>query len=271
MPIYHTASGPVEALEWGDGPTLILLLHAAAAGPASLSGLAKALATPGRRIVAPALHGYGGTRITDAADPFEAHAAVARAVLDLYPARRRVLFGHSMGGLVALAAAATTDAIIVYEPIVIGLLRDDDPADVAARDWDRAIVGELERQIAAGDLEAGIRVFIEAWNETAWDALPAAVRARLVAAAPAMAREIRAGSSRQVDPGGIVAPLLILQGSASPAITAAMTARLHAAVPGSHRMVLDGSGHMGPVQAAGFVAAAIESTGLVENWPHTTI
>lgn len=271
MPVYPTSVGPVEVLEWGDGPTLVLLLHAAAAGPNSLAGLAKALAAPGRRIVAPALHGYGGTGITDAGDPIEAHVAVARAVLDLYPARRRVMFGHSMGGLVALLAAPVADAIIVYEPIVIGLLRDDDTADVVARDWDRAIVAELELRIAAGHPEAGIRVFVEAWNEVAWDALPASVRARLIAAAPAMAREIRAGSARQVDPGGIVAPLLILQGAGSPEITGRMTARLHADVPGSRRMVLDGSGHMGPVQAAGVVAAAIEATGVLGDLPDTTV
>ena len=44
MPVYHTAAGPVEMLEWGSGEELWLLLHAAAAGPKSLSGLAEAAA-----------------------------------------------------------------------------------------------------------------------------------------------------------------------------------------------------------------------------------
>ena len=263
MPVYPTASGPLEVLEWGDGPTLVLLLHAAAAGPGSLSGLAKALTRPGRRIVAPALHGYGGTLVDGADDPMAAHVAVVRTVLEHYPTERRVVIGHSMGGLVALLAAPPVDAMVVYEPIVLGLLRDDDPADVAARDWDRAIVAELERHIAAGAPEAGVRVFVEAWNEVSWDALPASVRARLIAAASAMAREIRAGSSRPLALERIEAPLLILQGSASPAITARMTARLHGAVPGSRRVVLDGCGHMGPVQASVAVAAAIEAAGVL--------
>ena len=59
----------------------------------------------------------------------------------------------------------------------------------------------------------------------------------------------------------IGAPLLILQGSGSPAITARMTARLHAEVPASGRIVLDGCGHMGPVQVPAAVAAAIEAAG----------
>ncbi len=263
MPVYPTASGPVEVLEWGEGPTLVLLLHAAAAGPGSLSGLAKALMGPGRRIVAPALHGYGGTMVEGADDPMEAHAAIARAVLDRYAAERRVVIGHSMGGLVTLLAGLKADALVVYEPIVLGLLREDDPADQAARDWDRAIVAELERHLAAGDPEAGIRVFVEAWNEVTWDALPASVRARLIASAPSMAREIRAGSSRPIALDRIGAPLLILQGSASPSITARMTARLHAGVPASRRVVLDGCGHMGPVQAPAAVAAAIEAAGRI--------
>lgn len=263
MPVYPTASGPVEVLEWGEGPTLVLLLHAAAARPGSLSGLAKALMRPGRRIVAPALHGYGRTLVEGADDPMVAHVTVVRVVLERYPAERRIVVGHSMGGLVTLLATPPADALVVYEPIVLGLLRDDDPADQAARAWDRAIVTELERHLAAGDPEAGIRVFVEAWNEVTWEALPASVRARLIAAAPAMAREIRAGSSRPIALGRIEAPLLILQGSASPAITARMTARLHGAVPGSRRVVLDGCGHMGPVQASVAVAAAIEAAGVL--------
>ena len=261
MPVYPTASGPIEVLEWGNGPTLILLLHAAAAGPGSLSVLAKALMGPGRRIVAPALHGYGRTLVEGADDPMAAHVTVVRAVLDRCPAERRVVIGQSMGGVVTLLAGLKADALVVYEPIVLGLLRDDDPADRAARDWDRAIVAALEQHLAAGNPEAGIRVFVEAWNEVAWDALPASVRARLIAAAPAMAREIRAGSSRPIALDRVQAPLLILQGSASPSITARMTARLHAGVPGSRRMVLDGCGHMGPVQASAAVAAAIEAAG----------
>lgn len=262
MPLHTTPDGVIETLEWGDGPTLVLLLHAAAAGPGGLTALARHLSAPGRRIIAPAFHGYGGTRIIGATDPIEAHVTVARAVLNLYPARRRIMFGHSMGGLVALAAAPAVDAIIVHEPIVTSLLRDDDPADLAARDWDRAIVARLEGEIGAGRLEAGIRVFVEAWNEVAWDALPASVRTRLIAAAPGLAREIRAGSARRIDPGRITAPLLILQGADSPPITHRMTARLHAMVLGSRRVVVDGCGHMGPVQAAGSVAAAIGAAGV---------
>lgn len=265
MPVLTTPIGPIETLEWGDGPTLVLLLHAAAAGPGSLAGLAKALTRPGRRIVAPALHLYGATSVVTPGDRMDAHAAVARACLDAYPARRRVVFGHSMGGLVALLAELTVDAIAVHEPITVGLLRDDDPDDRAARDWDRAIVDRLAHAVAGGDPEAGIRRFVEAWNEMSWPDLPQSVRSRLIAAAPALADEIRCGSSRRIAPDRICPPPLILQGALSPPITARMTARLHAAIPGARRVMLAGCGHMAPVQAATAVAAALEADGIPDG------
>src|ERR1700742_225288 len=99
MPVYNTPLGAVEMLEWGDGPELLVMLHAAAAGPQSLAALAALLARPGLRIVAPALNRYGAT-VMRAEDRVQAHVDVLRATLGLHPAARRTLFGHSMGGLI---------------------------------------------------------------------------------------------------------------------------------------------------------------------------
>ncbi len=279
MPVLTTPIGPIETLEWGDGAELILLLHAAAAGPGSLSGMAKALSRPGRRIVAPALHGYAGTAIVCPGSRMDAHVAVARECLAVIPAERRVVFGHSMGGLVALLASMPDDPgrsgsaagsphppvglSVVYEPIVMGLLRDDDPEDAAARRWDRDIVSALEQSVQAGDPEPGLRRFVVAWNELSWPDLPASVRARLIAAAPGLVEDIICGSSAGFNPGAIAPPPLILQGGRSPVITARMTQRLHQAMPGSRRVVLTDCGHMGPVQAPQAVAAAMQQAGMV--------
>src|SRR5579859_2937997 len=124
MPVYHTALGDVEMLEWGDGPELLVMLHAAAAGPQSLAALAALLMRPGLRIVAAALNRYGATAMRDEADRVQAHVDVLRATLQLYPAERRTLFGHSMGGLIGLLEAASFDAITLYEPIVTACVHD---------------------------------------------------------------------------------------------------------------------------------------------------
>ena len=83
MPVYHTAYGAVEMLEWGEGPELLVMLHAAAAGPQSLVALAGLLARPGRRVVAPALNRYGATVMRDETDRVKAHVNVLRATLEM--------------------------------------------------------------------------------------------------------------------------------------------------------------------------------------------
>jgi pimeloyl-ACP methyl ester carboxylesterase len=249
MPVYHTAAGTIETLEWGQGPDLFVLLHAAAAGPHSLSALAGLLLRPGRRVIVPALNRYCATLLRDETDRVRAHLDVLRACLDIHPAERCVLFGHSMGGLVGVLGALDDlafDAMILYEPIVTACLRDSMPEEVALRDWDRAITTE-------GDIAA----FVSAWNETPWDRLPGTVRARLAAAAATLIADIRAVSYQALPIDrlrDVTMPVLLLQGARSPEITHAMTARLAALLPQAKRIVVEGCGHMGPVRMPAAVA-----------------
>lgn len=257
MPVYHTPNGPVESLEWGEGDEVFVLAHAAAAGPGALSGLAKALARPGRRIIAPALNFYGGTALQTPGGQVAGHAAAIEAILDAVPVS--LLFGHSMGGLAALLTRHPVPRLVLYEPILTGLLREDDPDDLAARAWDRAINAEFDRRFAAGDAEGAIAAFVEAWNETRWTDLPEAARSRLITAAASLGRDMHDVSFFALEPDAIAARenSLLLRGTRSPPITARMTARLAAAFPAAHTAVLDGCGHMAPVLNPGRVAAAI--------------
>ncbi|HUD61975.1 MAG TPA: alpha/beta fold hydrolase [Acetobacteraceae bacterium] len=180
MPIYHTAAGLVEALEWGDGPELFVLLHAAATESHSLSSLATLLLRPDRRVIAPALDRYGATTTREGSDRVQAHVDVLRACTEIHPAERRVLFGHSMGGLIGLLGAIgglVFDAMVLYEPIVTAWLRTDLPRDVALWDWDRMIAAEVVRGVSTGDPAGGIAASVTAWNEVPWSDLPSAVRA----------------------------------------------------------------------------------------------
>jgi pimeloyl-ACP methyl ester carboxylesterase len=125
------------------------------------------------------------------------------------------------------------------------------PEEAALRDWDRAIVAEVARCIAAGDTEAGIAAFVTAWNEVAWSALPDGVRARLLASAAALAADMHAVSFCELAIDRIARmpmPVMLLQGALSPAITHAMTARLGALLPESRCVAIPGCGHMGPAQ-----------------------
>jgi pimeloyl-ACP methyl ester carboxylesterase len=212
------------------------------------------LLRPGRRVIAPALNGYGATVMREDEDRLRAHLDVLRTCLGTQTAERRMLFGHSMGGLVGLLAAregVAFDAMVLYEPIVTACLRDDVPEQRALRDWDRAIVAKMD-----------IGAFVTAWNETPWDALPANVRARLNAAAPTLNADMRAVSYHPLpldELRSVRLPVLLLQGAQSPAITHAMTANLARLLPNTRRVMVDGCGHMGPVQLPAAVARATSS------------
>lgn len=247
MPVYHTELGPVEMLEWGDGPDLFVLLHAAAAGPHSLAGLARALAAPGRQIVAPALSGYGGTTLTG--PRLAGHIAAATLALTRYPAERRVLFGHSIGGLVALGAARHADAVVLYEPIVLATLRQDVPAERTAGDWDRDLAAAYAADMRAHRPDAAVRRFLAAWNETEWADLPEAAQARLIRLAPVLWQDLDVA----VEPiGALPARLTLLCGDTSPPITRLMANRL--APPPT---VIPGAGHMAPVLMPAAIAPYI--------------
>ncbi|MFC3228000.1 alpha/beta fold hydrolase [Marinibaculum pumilum] len=263
------STGEVEVLEIGDGPELVLLLHAAAQNPRAMAGLAKRLAGPHRRILVPHLGPPPGAARAGAAathgNPIRAYAALASACLREVPAERRVLVGHSMGALTALLAAAEGaphDRLVLYEPIVTAMLSADDPEDLALRKWDAEIVVHLEGRIAAGDPEPGVAGFVEAWNEIAWGRIPPPARARMVADAPELARLVRATSDFPLDRAmlaALPAPVTVLQGGASPPVTRRMSERLAAALPAATLQVLDGCGHMGPVLQADAVAESVEA------------
>jgi len=266
MILHKTGFGAVEALHWGEGDeALVVLLHAAASGPRALAGLAERLAGPGRRVLAPALTGAAGAGVRGAADPLAAHGVVANWALGAYPAARRVLFGHSMGGLVAARAAAgraDLAALVLYEPIVMAALDADDPGDRALAAAERDLLGRLAGAVASGAPEPGIAAFVEAWNEVRWAELPAKLRERLVADAGRLAAEtaaVGADATPAASWRGVTAPTTILRGDRSPQLAARMAERLAALLLRGRVRVLPGLGHMGPATAPETVAAAIEA------------
>ena len=271
MTVHETAIGRIEMLRTGTGGNAAILLHAAASGPRALFKLGASLTGEGSGWEAslPALDGYGGTRLRDARadDPFAAHVQIAHWALDEIgrerPNGRRVLIGHSMGGLVALLAALEglpADGLVLYEPIVLDCLDVNDPTDMEARAWDADRVARLQTGVAAGDPEAGVKAFIEAFNEVAWSDLPAALRADLVAKASILAAETQAAPMVKLDKSRLAElsmPILILQGGRSPPVTQRMTLRLAEAIPSATRRVIDGAGHMGPALLPARVATEL--------------
>lgn len=266
MTVNQTSIGDVEALTWGEGDEFVLLLHASATGPRALTGLALALGRANRRILAPAFSGYGSTLMSNSsyADCTARNLAVATAMLDDVGARRRIVFGHSMGGLIALKCALdqecrgrALDAVILYEPILHDVLDPGSEHDDDALAWDRDVISALARAVRNGDAESGVRLFVEAWNETKWHDLPAGAREQLVAGAENLVAETAAMPGRGPGPAelaGLSTPCLLLRGDRSPAFTRLVVSRTVEAIPAARNVVLPGYGHMAPVSAPRHVA-----------------
>ncbi len=270
MPALETSSGTIEVLDWGSGPDQLFLLHASATGPATLAGLAKAVQRGRFHIFAPAFCGYGGTygeRDIEARPVTEINRAIANELLAAAAEGERIVFGHSMGGYVALMAALDAqaagrpfDGLILYEPILLDMFDLDDPAQAAAYQWDRDAVAFLAEQVAAGSVEAGVSRFIEAWNETSWADLPAAVRQHLLSMAGTIVRETGALGREAIDRDrlrNLSTPTLLLRGDRSPAFTEHVSHNTLALLPDARVQVLQGCGHMAPILAPAMVAEAI--------------
>ncbi len=268
MPIHDTPTGPIETLEMGDGLDLAVLVHATAAGPRSLGRLGAKMAEDGWRVVAPAFDVYGATRLDadSGLTPVLRNAAIVRWALARPPSpRRSLLFGHSMGGLVALEAilgGGSTDLLALYEPITLSLLDPEDPADQKAREMDRRLVQGLAEAVEGATPERGVAAFVEAWNDVRWSDLRPADRDKLTAMAPHLVRETQGTNAHVLDRPALAAlpcPTVVMGGQASPFLAHRLVAAVAGAISGAQRAVLPELGHFAPVTNSGPVWRAISA------------
>ena len=241
-----------------------VMLHAAGSSPRALQKLRVCLECSGMLVAAPQLPmrvmpGGGAGHM-----PFAGHVSLTEAALGQDGRARRVLFGHSFGGLVALLAlmdGVQVDAAILYEPIVLSVLDSCDAADRAARLWDRSLVEHLARSIADGDPEAGVSRFIEAYNEVRWPELPERARAGIVSEAAAMGSLAHAAHHLELDADKLAAigtSVLVMTGSRTLDVTRRMVQRLARLLPRASLVQVEGGGHMAPILLPEPIAAQMD-------------
>jgi pimeloyl-ACP methyl ester carboxylesterase len=130
MPVIKVGAFDLDFTDAGSGPAVVLV-HSSASGHRQWQRLVEALQSR-YRLLAVNLLGYGktsswpGTRPLTAADQAELIAAAAEL------AREPVaLIGHSLGGAVALEAAALLSGrvrvLVAFEPILFGHLKAHGP------------------------------------------------------------------------------------------------------------------------------------------------
>jgi pimeloyl-ACP methyl ester carboxylesterase len=164
-----SADGSTIAYEsFGDGPAVILI-GGAFNDRGTVIGLARALGDAGQRAIAYDRRGRGDS--TDNATGFDpAREIEDLAALIAAAGGRASLFGHSSGGVLAVAATLSglpVATLSVYEaPYSVGGARSIPPSDVAARlevlvakdDRDGATALFLEEQVGTpAELVAGMR------------------------------------------------------------------------------------------------------------------
>ena len=259
MRTFSSGDATVAYSDVGSG-TAVLALHGSASSRRLWQPLAAAL-IGSYRVIAPDLHGYGETSPwtpgDSAARDIELAVALARQVRG--PLH---LVGHSYGGVVALEAAAALGtrlaSLTLIEPVVLGLLR-------AARDeaWTAiaALAGRHIDLVAAGEYEECAEAFIRYWAGTsAWSAMPAPARARVVATMPKTADEWRLVFHLQRGSGDFArlgVPTLLVRGTHTTLAARRVVDHLAAALPNREVVEIEGAGHLSPLSHSAAVCAAI--------------
>jgi lipase len=227
----------------------------------ALTGLQAAL---GRSMTCPALPGHPGGPPWDATRDYHDQAFDGLlAALGTVGEGPVDLFGHSLGGTLALRLAverpARVRSLILFEPVMFAA------APSAAQEAHWAEMAPFETAIAHGQHAEAAAIFTGFWGTGApWLDLPPLVRkaiTRMIPIIPATAPAIADDSH------GIVArlascpvPVLVLHQPAAPAIVTAIAQGLCARIPDAVvRQVSGRGGHMMPVVDPEAVAAQMSA------------
>jgi pimeloyl-ACP methyl ester carboxylesterase len=241
----------------GEGPPLVLV-HGASADHTRWQPLLPYL-EPHATVHALDRRGRGASGdgpAYDLAREFEDVAAVVDAVAEASGSLVD-LYGHSFGGLCAFGAATLTanlGRLVLYEGWP--------PVDPNARRLPPGLGERLDALLAEADHDAVVETM---FREVVLmpEAEVAALRAQpswpaRVAAAPAIARELRAIPEVPFDPqqaARITVPTLLLTGSISDDPFAADTGTVAATLPDARAVVLEGQQHVADILAPALVAA----------------
>jgi pimeloyl-ACP methyl ester carboxylesterase len=252
MPVIKTGAFDLDYTDTGSGPAVVLI-HSSASGSRQWRQLAESLQVR-YRVIAVNLFGYGktspwpGTRPLSAAD--QAELVAAAAALASEPV---ALVGHSLGGAVALEAAAKladrVRLVVAFEPILFGHLKTHGPA--SAYDEIAEVARRYGELAQAGDWNAAGEWFVDYWAAPGtWAAMPNERRQNTLAMLPAVVHEWDMATSGLRPPAGwraITAPVHLIHAADTRAPTRAIVQMLAKAYPDWHLHDVPSGGHMAPL------------------------
>lgn len=252
---------PTHWTELGHGPRRALAIHCSLSHGGSWGPLAREM-TGALRFTAFDLPGHGQSGAWTGAGEIQ---AVSTAMAADFCETPTDIIGHSFGATVALRLAVERPdlvrSLILYEPVFFAVALQDHPELRLGHETDMA---DYAAGMAAGDFLQAAEGFTRVWGDRrGWTALPAGARAAMAAQMPLIeaATDALYGDAGAMLSSGalerIGAPVLLMEGSASPAIIAAINAGLAARLPDARRVVIAGAGHMGPISHARDMATAV--------------
>ncbi len=241
----------VEYLEQGRGE-LVVMLHSSASSSAQWRSAVELLSDR-YRVLAPDLHGYGGTSAWAGRGAFRLeHEANIVCALLARAGGGAHLIGHSFGGAVALHVARTRpdllSSLTIIEPVAFHLLRRE---DVAALVEIMEVANGVANALACGDYFGGMARFVDYWSGPgAWETFAPERRAGLAARLGKVALDFEATLNEPAvlrDFADMAIPTLVVQGSRSPRPTRRICELLAEVLPDAERVTVEGAGHMAPL------------------------
>ena len=241
----HLISADLPAcLDEGAGGTVVFLLHGVGGGKEAWPDAMKALVGAGFRAVAWDMPGYGAS---PAISPFD-NEGLARALerlIDATGARRNILLGHSMGGMIA------QEAVALFPEKIHGLiLSATSPAfGKPGGDWQQQFLQSRFAPLDAGSGMAGlapdlVRGMLAPDASDAVMAQAAAIMARVPEATYRAALAAIVSFNRQGNLANINVPTICISGehdkNAAPFVMEKMAAR----IPGAEYLCLKDAGHI---------------------------
>ncbi|WP_170425097.1 alpha/beta fold hydrolase [Ruegeria arenilitoris] len=165
------------------------------------------------------------------------------------------LVGHSNGGGVAIKVALMRPDLVksltVYEPAAFHFLQHGDEVSQQLFRQIQLLSGVVTAAAADGDTEAGMRHFLDFWNEKGfWDALPASTQYRFAQQIVSIMTDFANGFAETwdlKDLSSLEVPSLVMTGLESPEVAQHASVAIAKALPNARIALLPELGHMAPV------------------------
>jgi pimeloyl-ACP methyl ester carboxylesterase len=245
---------PVPFVRAAGAGMPVVCIHASASSSSQWRALTDRLADR-YRIIAPDLYGSGKTAPwqQDRRLQLDDEVTLLRPVLDA-AGERFHLVGHSYGGAVALKMALAYPerllSLVVYEPVLFGILMAEAPQSAAAHEI-MGVRDDTIRFVDQGDLDASAERFVDYWmGKGAWAATPEFRRPAIAGAMRAVKHEWQAlfhELAALKTFGAISTPTCLLTGTSSRVPARSIVRLLAKTLPQMRVEEIEGAGHMAPV------------------------